>query len=247
MPVKLLFSIHVIDCVMPANAFDDEVGDDPIILSVCFERGHKISASKGMELDLQNFDDERTRENIILTFNERVELCATLFQDPKSGKFLEKEGKVLLRKLKTKTKSGNVVETYKGIGLQVIKLHELAAELGYERMMTQELMIPLKLMKNSAMRAIVTTRLLRNERGNDDQSEDGMSEASFSSDTSMIGASFSFDSRMQNPHSISGWDQPPGSLGLASGSQDIDSSLQRTTYLTDEEEEPMRLNSVDDG
>jgi hypothetical protein len=151
----------------------------------------------------------------------------------------------------------------------VIKLHELAAELGNERMKTQELMIPLKLLPNSALRTVVTTRLLRSERGagnndndysrynDDDDDDETMSDSSFSSGNSMIGASFSFDSRSPNPLSGVSRDHylNPGQ-GIKSSSQEREQgndsrtrpqSLQRTTYLTDEEEEePMTLNSVDE-
>jgi hypothetical protein len=130
--VKLLFSIYVIDLVVPSTSFAKEaeaavnsgIEETPLVLSVCFERGSKISSSKGKTYDRTNFDDERTKEEVLLTFNETLELCATLYKDPRTGKFQEKQGKILVRK--SKNNKAVKIETFKGVGLHILKLHELA-------------------------------------------------------------------------------------------------------------------------
>ena len=129
--VSLLFSVYVIDLVVPSNAFikdADGAEQKSPVLSVCFERGSKISSCQGKSLDLTNYDDERTKEKLLLTINETLELCATLYRDPKTGTFQEKHGKLLVRKLKNNKMVK--IETFKGVALYSLKLHTLARWVG---------------------------------------------------------------------------------------------------------------------
>jgi hypothetical protein len=113
-PQKVVFTIEVrsIRNLSLANVEKDAV------LSVCFERGGKMSCSTGIRFD-------PTRNSGTLDINEKLSLIATLYQEA-NGSFQEKTAKLILRQLKTSRLLGNV---FKGLGVVSLKLNVLMLDL----------------------------------------------------------------------------------------------------------------------
>ena len=85
-PQKVVFTIEVrsISNLLPALAHLEK----DAILSVCFERGGKMSCSTGVRFDPTSPGNSGTLE-----FNQKLALVATLYQES-SGSFQEKTAKV---------------------------------------------------------------------------------------------------------------------------------------------------------
>lgn len=200
-PVKYAFSIQVAELVVPKDTNIPEGA----LLSVCFERGSKISSTKNKPFFQKSCSYERSsgtnlsetkyrdnfsvRNKLIFSYDEKIELVATLYRDIKTGKFLEKKSKVILRQhMRNKIFS---VDTYQGMGLYNMKLDELAMSLGFDSIKSTVMQLPLMYMKESRLNVIVTVSILRNKSLAVD---DCASIASYTSDMSTLGATFSFDS-----------------------------------------------------
>ena len=85
-PQKVVFTIEVrsISNLLPALAHLEDA-----VLSVCFERGGKMSCTTGVR-----FDPTAPGNTGTLEFNQKLALVATLYQEP-SGSFQEKTAKVI--------------------------------------------------------------------------------------------------------------------------------------------------------
>ena len=106
---KVLYSVEVKTIMIPS------ILSKNAIMSICFERGGKISSSKNHQI-LQS------KENVTVSVNETLALMATLYRE-KSGVFQKKQGKIVLRELIQSKLGGS---TYQGIGLCNINLHDFA-------------------------------------------------------------------------------------------------------------------------
>jgi hypothetical protein len=114
-PVKVLFTV-VVDYVQLKDVTSVESGT---MLSVCFERGGKISATKDKEFVYQYNHGPKT-----FVVNETLSLIATLYKE-KSGRYQEKSGKIIFRKVKkSRVGSGG----YYGLGQRILPLHVLAVD-----------------------------------------------------------------------------------------------------------------------
>ena len=91
---KILFSISVKELKMPLN----NAIKDGTILSVCFERGGKISTTKSKPITKASCTVDKTSS--YFKFDEKVELVATMYRDKKFGKYQRKRAKLILRQLK---------------------------------------------------------------------------------------------------------------------------------------------------
>ena len=114
--VKVLFTIDV-DYITFKDVNTIESGS---ILSVCLERGGKISATANKEFTYQYNHGPKT-----FVVKEKVSIMATLYRDKKSGRFQEKSGKLMLRKLK-KSRFGG--DAYFGLGYAILQLDFLATD-----------------------------------------------------------------------------------------------------------------------
>jgi hypothetical protein len=122
--VKVLVTIDVTQLVVPLQS----PIVDGTILSVCFEKGGKLSVSKEFVFDLAMNDINPMKTNaslkyITIPIKERVELVTTMYKDGLTGDFQHKQGKVILRQLKRNSLLG--MDAFKSIGVSYIQLHEL--------------------------------------------------------------------------------------------------------------------------
>ena len=174
-PQKVVFTIEVrnIKNLLPALAHLEK----DAVLSVCFERGGKMSCSTGI-----SFDPTATGTTGTLDINQKLALVATLYQET-SGSFQEKTAKLILRQLKTSRLLGNV---YKGLGVVSLKLNVLMQDLLTET--SKSVSYPMEVLKGGAVISItVSARLLAFA---DDGGDDAGSLLSDSSDISMMCAAF---------------------------------------------------------
>ena len=105
---KVLFNVEVQSIMIPS------ILSKSAAMSICFERGGKISSSKNHQI-LQSKDNET------IIINETLSLMATLYRE-KDGKFQKKQGKIVVRELVQSKLGGSA---YNGLGLCNINLHEL--------------------------------------------------------------------------------------------------------------------------
>ena len=110
-PVKVLFSIEVRQLALKKVK---DVGDGSSI-SVCFERSGKVASTKDKIL--------RSNGDIqVVDFNELLSLVVTLYRNA-DGTYQEKVGKLVVRQPKASLLGGT---SFRGIGIIVLNLHELA-------------------------------------------------------------------------------------------------------------------------
>ena len=114
--IKVLFTIDV-DYITFKDVSTIESGS---ILSICLERGGKISATANKEFSYQYNHGPKT-----FLVKEKVSIMATMYQDRKTGRFQEKSGKLMLRKLK-KSRFGG--DAYFGLGYTVLQLDSIATD-----------------------------------------------------------------------------------------------------------------------
>lgn len=175
-PTKVLFTIEVktVSNLLPVLANLDK----DAILSVCFERGGKMSCSTGIP-----FDPLAANNTGVLEVNQNLSLVATLYQDI-NGAFQEKTAKLILRQLKTSRLLGNV---YKGLGVVTLKLDILMHDLLTQT--SKSVAYPMEILKGGAVITVtISTRLL--SQSDDEGGDDCASLMSDSSDISMMGATF---------------------------------------------------------
>ena len=186
--VKILFSIKVKDLTMAKDAFKNSkatVTDSPFV-SICFERGSKISSSSNKSLDTFQNSNEN---NINVIFDEVLSLVATMYKDKNTKQYQKKEGKLIVRQ--AESKNSHKLKTFKGLGLCKLDLSKIANELGYEKSIEYETAIPVKHLREGVLRIMIKASKIDSSPF---KSEDEMSDSSFDSDSSCIGATFSFDS-----------------------------------------------------
>ena len=119
-------------------------------------------------------------------------MVATLYKDTKTGIFKEKTSKLILRQL-TQNKMFSV-DSYLGLGLHNLKLDELATEMGFEKMKSSTKQLPLMYMKESRLNVVITVSAMKGKR----VADDNQSIASFYSEMSTIGATFSMDAEFES-------------------------------------------------
>lgn len=108
---KVLFTIEIKTIMVPS------ILSKNAIMSICFERGGKISSSKNHQI-------LASQENVTINVNETLQLMATLYRE-KNGRFQKKQGKIVLRELVQSKLGGS---TYQGLGLCTINLNEFVPD-----------------------------------------------------------------------------------------------------------------------
>lgn len=98
-------------------------------------------------------------------------------------------GKLILRQvIRNKVFS---LDAYQGLGLHLLKLDELAYQLGYESVKNSAAQLSLTYMKDAHLNVVISISPFKTKKSDHDESG---SIASFTSDMSTLGATFSFDS-----------------------------------------------------
>jgi len=123
--IKTLVQVSVTEVTLRGVRLSGE--GKPSQLSVCFQRGLKAAASKERELVLQGKD-------VTLTTpfgNETLSLVTTLVRDAKKGVFLEKNGKLVLRRV---ARQGGFQTGFQGIAVAHLPLHTLLADYSMQRL-----------------------------------------------------------------------------------------------------------------
>ena len=123
--IKTLVQVSVTEVTLRGVRLSGE--GKPSQLSVCFQRGLKAVASKERELVLQGKD-------VTLTTpfgNETLSLVTTLVRDAKKGVFLEKNGKLVLRRV---ARQGGFQTGFQGIAVAHLPLHTLLADYSMQRL-----------------------------------------------------------------------------------------------------------------
>ena len=177
-PVKALFSIQIVSVTLPRST----PILDQAVLSVCFERGGKISSTTNITYDKPAFVRE-----VVVEFGQKVELMATLYKDFKTGRYQEKKGVLILREQTKNNRFGH--DTYKGWGKCNVNLHDILNEMGFERTRTKEVSWKFDLLNGSVLKIIITSTIM--STGKD---ADSMSVASYmteGSEFNSMAASFS--------------------------------------------------------
>lgn len=167
-PVKALFSIEVVSVTLPRSA----PILDQAVLSVCFERGGKISSTSNVTYDKPAFARE-----VVVPFDQKVELVATLYKDFKTGRHQEKKGMLILREQTKQNRFGH--DSYKGWGRCNVNLHDVLNEMGFERTLTKEACWKFDMINGSVLRVIITVTIM--STGKD---ADNMSVASYATENS---------------------------------------------------------------
>eukprot|EP01032_Pedospumella_encystans_P013769 gene13769-15838_t len=99
--VRLLCSINITQLVV-ADSTTIQQGS---VLSICFEKGGKISTSNEIIYDVSKnkVNPLRTNTNlkhVTIPIDETVELVMTLYKNLTTGKYQEQNAKIILRQLK---------------------------------------------------------------------------------------------------------------------------------------------------
>lgn len=184
LPAKFMFTVHIKSVLLPK---DSPLISSGTILSVCFERGGKISSTNNKSCDVSRQDPKGTLS--IIDINEKVELIATLYKDPKTNLYQEKSSKLILRQLK-KNSIFNL-DAYKGLGIYTLQLNQFASEIGFNTIyVSPTLKLPLDILPNSYLEVVVTTHILKSHSAYNDETRSMMSSLSGASDVSCIGATF---------------------------------------------------------
>jgi len=186
-PVKFITTIVVHQLVLPV---ENHIKNNSV-LSICFEKGGKISTSDDIVYDLDQTDInlvERGSSNMsmVIELDERLELVSTLYRDPLTGIFQKKQGKIILRQLQTSSVTG--MSSFKGIGIYTINLHEVAQSMGYDKMLSKDLEMPLEQLSGASLEATVTNKIVYLQ--SEDDADDAHSVNSLASDMSTVGATF---------------------------------------------------------
>lgn len=126
-----------------------------------------------------------------IDIDEKLELIATLFRDTKTGLYQEKIGKIVLRQLCKSSFFG--LETYKGIGLYELALHEIVQELGLQNNRSKEQNLFLDRLDGAILNVELAVVPISSDLDDETQSlMSGMSDAA-SISSNVIGASFDYD------------------------------------------------------
>ncbi len=186
-PVKVKFSILILTATVPVESREISLSS---VLSICFERGGKISSTSPFSIDPSRAHGATQSSSNIITqvinINEKVELMATLYRENKTGKYQEKTGKLYLRKVARKNIMGS--DSFQGVAMCNLQLNQYAEELAYSTSSYTDVVLQLESLKGCCLHVIINSNLIKLE------DEDSMSISSLfsdSSDMSTIGANFS--------------------------------------------------------
>lgn len=193
--VKTLISVDILSINLASRVIRSSEWDDSSLLSVCLERGGKISATNNVTVTKKDLLNS-VRQDLEIPCNETVEVIATLYKVAKSGSYQEKSCKLVLRKLKKNARFG--LDTYQGLGRFDLKLHDLAAELGYEQSIVKRMNLPLELLPGCSLSVLIKIRMMKQSAAGDDTMSlaSGMSGQS---DSSTLGASFYHEGSAKSP------------------------------------------------
>lgn len=199
--IKVKFTIAILSATFGVDAVDIPSGSE---VSVCFERGGKISSTSDYIIDEEQQTEatDPTMEYFhYVEINEKVELIATLYKEMKTGKYQEKIGKLYLRR-KARKGGGSLFssESYVGLGMCQLNLDQLTDDLAFETSMSKEVVLGLDPLKGGKVHIIIHTSLVK--FANDDDSMSISSLFSDTSDVSTIGAKFNRNNSsqiIQNP------------------------------------------------
>jgi len=185
--VKFITTVVIHQLVLPV---ENHIQNNSV-LSICFEKGGKISNSNDIIYDLDQTDINlvergNSKLSMVIELDERLELVSTLYKDPLSGIFQKKQGKIILRQLQTSSVLG--ISSFKGIGMYTINLHEIAQSMGYEKMVSKELVMPLEQLSGASLEATITNKIVYLQSEGD--ADDAHSVNSLASDMSTVGATF---------------------------------------------------------
>jgi hypothetical protein len=158
--LKLVCSINVTQLII-ANSSPIDPGS---ILSICFEKGGKISTSNEIIFDINKNDINPLRSNanlkyVTIPIDERVELVMTLYKDLSTNKNQEKLAKLILRQLKRH--SGLGMDAFKGIGVCVLRLHDIVEDLAENAIGTKEYTLQLDQLPGCSMTALINIKFLK--------------------------------------------------------------------------------------
>lgn len=203
--LKIKFTIILDELSIPKDA-EIPVGSQ---LSFCFERGGKTSSSQPFMFHLEQqssginplSNSAKFMKKNIFELKDTLELIATLYKSKNSGVYGEKVGKLYLRRLTKKSLMGS--DSYKGIGMHELKLHEYATNLGYQATMTAEENVNFQPLAGVSLKFRIVTEFVKKEE------DDTMSISSIFSDTSevsTIGAQFEGESPMKEFHHLGACD-----------------------------------------
>lgn len=194
--VKFITSIHITELILPVQ---NPVPNDTK-LSICFEKGGKISTSRDICYDLEknasNLIEKDKDSNIMsmaFNLNEYVELITTLYRDPSTGIYQDKQGKVILRQLENYHGLTGHANYFKGIGVYIINLSEIAQCMGHEKYMTKDIKMPMKELDGCYLNGMIRNTIIFTESNNFDDNGSIQSLASDCSHSSTIGASFYYE------------------------------------------------------
>jgi hypothetical protein len=197
--VRMIVHIHIQHLILPENI--GEFLQNGTLISVCLERGGKMSSSPNKVFDLSEHDPISINR-LLYTIDETVELVATLYQDNKTKTFQEKLGKIILRETKPSgsnepnQRESKRAAAYKRLGSQGIDLAHLAPTSGQTRVTEQLLPIELSPATGdsaatvTSLKATITTCFIRSSKMSDDAmsiiSDDDDDMASVSSETGHV-------------------------------------------------------------
>lgn len=113
--IKVLFKIDIQKVIVSNDSNEKE---SSMGISVCFERGLKLSISS------EHKTKQIKGQPVIIDFNESLSLVTTLHKDS-TGNYIDKFGKLIVRRPITPANGGT---GYMGLGMASLPLHRLVAD-----------------------------------------------------------------------------------------------------------------------
>jgi hypothetical protein len=212
--MKVIFSLDLQEILLPRRFVESSTiweVESLTSLSVCFQKGGKLASTSEILVDreklLSQFAYERD-EMIPIRIQQTIDLPITMYQDKKTGQFLEKKSFIILRKLFTdypgKSSSsscrqiGSSISSHGGIGKYCLPLHEIFQKMDYSALVdSKEMKITFDIQNgivlSFTLKAFVgtTTDIITTD------SSDNLSVISDLTDVSALGANF----RVNQSHS----------------------------------------------
>jgi hypothetical protein len=158
--------------------------EDGSILTLCFQKGGKISTSAQILFNAENSDvnplathDQLTDTTI--SINERLDLLVTLYRARDTRTYQKRTGKLVLRQLQRS--SSMAMDAYKAIGTYELQLDELAKLLGSQKSYKQEMVANLSDLPGCTIHMAITIRaaLSSNKNGGKLRVRNSLSALSF--------------------------------------------------------------------
>lgn len=161
--IKLICSINVTQLVV-TNSTAVQNGS---VLSICFEKGGKISTSNEIIYDINknNINPLRTNSNlksVTIPIDERVELVMTMYKDISTGRYQEKLAKLILRQLKRHAGLG--MDGFKSIGVCTLLLHQLVQDVDISKSATKDCTLYLEDLPGCSLSALIHVKFLQQPR-----------------------------------------------------------------------------------